>query len=257
MHIQQRLEFLDSLPTLPVPAKSSIRPLSTETPTLPPIDPNKESGTVGPEMMNIYMAGVSVQNRKDVDNCKLLVQNAATQLYDPIKELHQWYKYYIDTLSKLGWITQAFQVKDQTIKRSGLTMDIVAAHVVQGLVGANAPKLLELLFKAVEGVKNDQGLVDIYNRKSNVGSDAKFDASPIWQTNEGSPMMILNCNTLNVKESSRGILFWKSTSQETQIKTAAQAVYLNLEVYSQVRDGVLKKLGKAAEDALGGIPGYQ
>ncbi|MNP42969.1 hypothetical protein D3C76_1367630 [compost metagenome] len=136
-------------------------------------------------------------------------------------------------------------------------MDIVAAHVLQGLVGANAPKLVELLFKAVEGVKNDQGLIDIYNRKSNVGSDAKFDASPIWQTNEGSPMMILNCNTLNVKESSRGILFWKSTSQETQIKTAAQAVYLNLEVYSQVRDGVLKKLGKAAEDALGGIPGYQ
>jgi hypothetical protein len=99
MHIEQRLEFLDSLPTLAAPEKPSIRPFSIETPTPPPIDPNKESGTVGPEMMNIYMAGVSVQNRKDVDNCKLLVQNAATQLYDPIKDLHQWYKYYIETLA--------------------------------------------------------------------------------------------------------------------------------------------------------------
>jgi hypothetical protein len=257
MHIEQRLELLDSLPALVVPVKPSIRPFATGTQIAPPIDPNKESGTAGPEMMNIYMAGVSVQNRKDVDNCKLLVQNAATQLYDPIKDLHQWYKYYIDTLSKLGWITQAFQVKDQTIKRSGLTMDIVAAHVLQGLVGANAPKLLELISKAVDGVKNDQGMIDIYNRKANVGSDAKFDMSPVWQTNEGSPMMILNCNTLNVRESSRGILFWKSTSQETRIQTAAQAVYLNVDVYDQVREAVLKKLGKAAEDALGEIPGFQ
>ncbi|CAI8841368.1 DUF1394 domain-containing protein [Pseudomonas sp. IT-P74] len=253
MHIEQRLEFLDSLPTLAAPTTPSMQPFSVHT----PIDPNKESGTVGPEMMNIYMAGVSEQNRKDVDNCKLLVQNAATKLYDPIKELHQWYKYYIDTLAKLGWVTQASQVKDQTIKRSGLTMDIVAAHVLQGLVGANAPKLLELASKAVDGVKNNQGLIDIYNRKANIGSDAKFDMSPVWQTKEGSPMMVLNCNTLNVRESSRGILFWKSTSQETRIKTAAQAVYLNLGVYDQVRNGVLKKLGQAAEEALDDIPGYQ
>jgi len=253
MHIEQRLEFLDSLPTLTVPATPSMRLFSVQA----PIDPNKESGTVGPEMMNIYMAGVSEQNRKDVDNCKLLVQNAATQLYDPIKDLHRWYKYYIDTLAKLGWITQASQVKDQTIKRSGLTMDMVAAHVLQGLVGANAPKLLELASKAVAGVKNSQGLIDIYNQKANIGYDAKFDMSPVWQTKEGSPMMVLNCNTLDVRESSRGILFWKSTSQETRIKTAAQAVYLNLGVYDQVRNGVLKKLGQAAEDALDSIPGYQ
>lgn len=253
MHIEQRLEFLDSLPTLEVPATPSMQPFSVHT----PIDPNKESGTVGPEMMNIYMAGVSEQNRKDVDNCKLLVQNAATQRYDPIKELHQWYKYYIDTLATLGWVTQASQVKDQTIKRSGLTMDIVAAYVLQGLVGANAPRLLELASKAVDGVKNNQGLIDIYNRKANIGSDAKFDMSPVWQTKEGSPMMVLNCNTLNVRESSRGVLFWKSTSQETRIKTAAQAVYLNLGVYDQVRDGVLRKLGQAAKSALDDIPGFQ
>jgi hypothetical protein len=208
-------------------------------------------------MMNIYMAGVSVQNRKDVDNCKLLVQNAATQLYDPIKDLHQWYKYYIETLAKFGWTTQVSETKNETIQRSGLTMDIVAAYVLEGLVGANAPKLLELAFKAVEGVKNSQGLIDIYNRKANVGSVAKFDMSPVWQTNEGSPMMVLNCNTLDVRESTHGILFWKSTSQETRIQTAAQAVYLNVDVYAQVRNGVLKKLGRAAEEALGEIPGYQ
>ncbi|WP_095052914.1 hypothetical protein [Pseudomonas sp. Irchel s3b2] len=254
MHIEERLEFVDSLPALPAVIKP--RAFSLNTPDTP-IDPNKESGTVGPEMMNIYMPGVSEQNREDVDNCKLLVQNAASQLYDPIKELHQWYTYYVNSLAKLGWVTQAFQVKNQTIRNSGLTMDVLAVHVLQGLVGANAPKLAALAVKAVEGVKSDQGLINIYNRKSNVGSDAKFDMSPVWQTPQGSPMMVLNCNTLNVSESTRGILFWKSTSQSTTIRTAAQTSYLNLAVYDRVRYSVLDKLGQAAEDYLDGIPGFQ
>lgn len=254
MHIEERLEFVDSLPALPATTKP--RSFSA-TATPPAIDPTKESGTVGPEMMNIYMPGVSEQNREDVDNCKLLVQNAASQLYDPIKDLHRWYRYYVESLAKLGWVTQAFQTKNQIIKRSGLTMDVLAVHVLQGLVGANAPKLAELASKAVEGVKANQGLVNIYNRKSNVGSDAKFDISPIWQTAQGSPMMVLNCNTLDVRESTRGVLFWKSTTQSTRIMTAAQASYLNVQVYDRVRYSVLDKLGQAAEEYLEGIPGFQ
>lgn len=254
MHIEERLEFVDSLPALAATLKPRVFPVNTAD---APIDPTKESGTVGPEMMNIYMPGVSEQNREDVDCCKLLVQNAASQLYDPIKDLHRWYKYYTESLAKLGWVTQAFQVKDQTIRNSGLTMDVLAVHVLQGLVGANAPKLAQLASLAVEGVKKDQGLINIYNRKANVGSDPKFDISPVWQTQQGSPMMVLNCNTLNVSESNRGILFWKSTSQSTRIRTAAQASYLNVQVYDRIRYSVLDKLGQAADDYLEGIPGFQ
>lgn len=254
MHMEQRLEFIDLLPALPAPTTSSIRRLASFT---PPVDPTKESGTVGPEMMNIYLPGVSEQNREDVDCCKLLMQNAASQKYDPIKQLHEWYKFYTEGLAKLGWVTQAFQVKNQTIKKTGLTMDAVAFEVLQGLVGANAPRLLALTGRAVEGVKKDQGLISIYNRNATVGHEAKFDMSPVWQTREGSPMMILNCTSVNVRESTRGILWWKSTTQSTDIKSAASAVYLNVSVYSRVRASVLNKLGKAAEDFLEGIPGFQ
>lgn len=253
MLMEQQLEFIDLLPSLPKPTTSSIRRLASFT---PPIDPTKESGTVGPEMMNIYLPGVSEQNREDVDCCKLLMQNAASQKYDPIKQLHEWYKYYTEGLAKLGWVTQAFQVKNQTIKKTGLTMDAVAFEVLQGLVGTNAPRLLQLTGKAVEGIKNDQGLIDIYNRSAKVGYEAKFDISPVWQTREGSPMMILNCTSVDVRESKRGILWWKSTTQSTDIKSAASAVYLNVKVYDRVRDSVLNKLGKAAEDFLEGIPGF-
>ncbi|MFJ4194116.1 hypothetical protein [Pseudomonas sp. NPDC089534] len=278
MHIQDRLEFLDSLPALPVaPAKPEYPGVPTVpgipgVPTKPgvpvdreigilsddetPIDPGKDSGTVGKEMVNIYLAGVSEQNRKDVDNCKLLVQNAADKLYDPINEMFEWYTYYTSSLAKLGWITQTAQVKEQIIKQSGLTMDVVAIYVIQSLLGANAKSLVELSLKAVEGIKDNEGLINIYNRSSNVGHDAKFDMSPVWQTDHGAPMMVLNCNSLDVSESTTGILWWKSKKQETAIKTAAQAVYLNTDVYGALRDEVLKKLAGAGKDYLGQLPDF-
>ncbi|VVO16544.1 hypothetical protein [Pseudomonas fluorescens] len=253
MHMEQRLEFIELLPK-PTPAPYRTPRVAS---LIPPIDPSKESGTVGPEMMNVYLPGVAVQNREDVDNCKLLMQNAASQKYDPTKQLHEWYKFYTEGLSKLGWVTQAHQVKDITIKKTGLTMDAVAFEILQGLVGANAPRLLELAGKAVSGIKDDQGLIDIYNRNTKVGHEAKFDISPVWQTSDGSPMMIFNCTSVDVSESSRGILWWKSTSQSTTVKSAATAAYLNVKVYDQIRASVLKKLGRAAEDFLEGIPGFQ
>ncbi|HEF4761841.1 TPA: hypothetical protein SAN82_004299 [Pseudomonas putida] len=250
MHIEQRLEFLDSLPSLPKTDANNIRAFAPAA----PIDPNKPSGTVGEEMINLFMAGVSEQNRKDVSNCKQLVQNAATLKYDPVKELHQWYSYYTQTLEKLGWVTQAAETKNQTIKRTGLTMDAVAVYVMQSFVGTHATKLAEQAAKAVGIVKNNEGLINLYNRKADVGSITKFDMSPVWQTKEGYPMMILNCNSLDVRESSRGILWWKSTTQETRIKTAASAVYLNVDTYSAIRQGVLDKISNTAKNALADLP---
>ncbi|AFY17706.1 hypothetical protein [Pseudomonas sp. UW4] len=259
MHIEQQLEFLDSLPALPARRAAytqtlpTIQSVSDEL----PIDPNKESGTVGPDMMNIYVPGVSVQNREDVDNCKLLMQNAASQKYDMIKELHQWYNFYTEGLRNLGWTINKIYDQNIIIERTGLTMDAVAFDVLQKLVGVNAPRLAELAGKAVEGVKGEDGLIQIYNRNAQKGSQAVFDISPVWQTREGSPMMILSCTSVDVRESTRGILWWKSTTKSTTVKSQATPVYLNTQVYSKVRNKVLEKLGNAAEAYLDGIPGFQ
>lgn len=257
MHIEQRLEFIDSLPALPTSASTRAAPIINSAKTYTALNEDKAGGTVGPEMINIYLAGVSEQNRKDVDNCKLLVQNAATKRYDPLTETHAWYEYYLESLNKLGWITQASQTKEQTIKKVGLTMDAVAMYVLAGLVGQNAAVLATLMGKALDGLRSNDGLIHIYNYKANVGRDAKFDMSPVWQANQGSPVMVLNCNTLDVSESTRGILWWKSTTQNTQIKTAAQSIYLNVDVYSQVRAAVLNKLGQAADNYLAQLPDFE
>lgn len=253
MHIEQRLEFLDTLPALPARTKPAFRGYSADKPT----DESKESASVGPDMMNIYMPGVKTQNREDVDHCKLLMQNAASQKFDMIKELHEWYNFYTTGLRTLGWTIQKIHAQDKIIQKTGLTMDAVAFDILQSLVGANAPRLAALAGKAVDGVKGENGLIEIYNRNAEKGTQATFDISPIWETREGSPMMILSCATVDVRESTRGILWWKSTTKSTAVKSQATPVYLNTQVYGQVRNAVLQKLGNASNDFLDSIPGFQ
>lgn len=254
MHIEERLEFIDSLPSLPQTKKP--RAFSTKPDDLP-IDPSKESATVGPDMMNIFVPGVDLQNRQDVDNCKLLMQNAASQKYDIKKELEQWYNFYVDGLRNLGWTYSKVANQNKIIQKTGLTMDSVAFDILQSLVGANAPRLAQLAGKAVEGVKGDDGLIKIYERNADKGYKADFDISPVWQTREGAPMMILSYISVDVRESSRGILWWKSTTKSTAVKSMATPVYLNTQLYDGYRNKVLQKLGNAADNFLDSIPGFQ
>jgi hypothetical protein len=253
MHIEQRLEFIDSLPALPIQTKPIARSFFAET----PIDPSKESATVGPDMINIFEPGVSIQNHDDVNACKLLMQNAASQKYDMINELHQWYEFYTNGLRNLGWTLQKIHAQNVVILRTGLTMDAVAFDILQSLVGANAPRLAALAGKAVESVKGNDGLVQIYNRDAKKGYEATFDISPVWETREGAPMMILSCASVDVRESTRGILWWKSTTKSTAVKSQATPVYLNTQVYEKIRKTVLERLGTAAHDYLQNIPNFQ
>lgn len=250
MHLEQRLEFIDSLPSLP---KSTIRALAN-TPDSAPIDPSKSSGTIGPDMVNIYIPGVSEQNRTDVDYCKLLLQNAANKMFHPTEQMYEWYKYYTDSLATVGWITQSSQEKRVTINKTALTMDAVALEILQGFIGTNAPKLLQMAGKAINTVKNDQGLVTIFERNKTTGHEARFDISPVWQTAEGNPMMVMSCSSIDVRESKRGVLWWKSTSQSTVVKSGAHAAYLNLNLYNELRSEIKAKVIGKSKEFLGTIP---
>lgn len=250
MQLEERLDLIDSLPSLPswrIQAFSGS--LYTEA-----VDPNKSSGTVGPDMLNIYLPGVSQQNRTDVDYCKLLVQNAANAKFHPTQQLYEWYKYYTDTLATLGWITQVSQTKNVTIKKTALTMDAVAFEILQGLLGPNVQKFPMLANKLVNGVKNNQGLVTIFERNKTLGYEAKFEISPVWQTAEGGPAMVMCCNSIDVRESKGGILWWRSTSQSTAVKSGAHAAYLNMNIYDKMRGLVEEKVLGKAKTLLGTLP---
>ncbi|MCK8688427.1 hypothetical protein M1M10_34085, partial [Pseudomonas umsongensis] len=154
--------------------------------------------------------------------------NAADKLFPKEEQLFEWYKCYVDGLSKLGWVIQNKNMQEVRITKIGLTMDQVALEIVAGLIGPNPAGILaNVAKKAIEEVKKSPKAIEIFDKNKKLGGQAKFDIAPVWMDNIGQANMILNCISLDARESTHGILFWKTTRQSTTIKSGAVRTYLN------------------------------
>jgi len=256
MLLEQRLEFIDSLPTLPtVTQRSLLSP--PEFSEKPEHDINKPTASVMPDTIDAFLPGVSQVIIDDVNLCKLVMQNAATKAFPKDEQLFEWYRFYVDGLSRLGWVTQNRDLREVTIKKTGLTMDQVALEVAAGLIGANAAQILAgVAKKAVEAVQSNPGAIKIFDTHKQLGTQAKFDIAPVWVDNSGQANMILNCISLDARESTRGILFWKSTRQSTTIKSGAVRTYLDTKVFSGLRESLYKKYSESGKKFIDDLPDF-
>ena len=259
MYLEQRLEFIDSLPALPpVPAASRKMIISPRSLTNAPLhDINKPTASVMPDTIDAFLPGVSQQIIDDVNLCKLVMQNAATKLYPEDAQLFEWYKYYVGGLDKLGWVIQNKNLETVTVRKIGLTMDQVALHVATALIGAGPAAILANVAQmAVDAVQKDPGAIQIFDRNRKTGTQAKFDIAPIWVDKSNQPNMLLNCISLDARESTRGILFWKSTQQATTIQTGAVRTYLDTRTFSGLRSDLYAKYTEAGKKFIKDLPDF-
>ena len=256
MLLEQRLEFIDSLPTLPVITQRSLFSPAAFS-EKPEHDTNNSTASVMPDTINAFLPGVPQEIIDDVNLCKLVMQNAANKRFVQDKQLFEWYRYYVDGLSKLGWVTQNTSMQETTIKRVGLTVDQVALEMTAGLIGSNAAQVLaNVAKKAVEVVQKNPKPLEVFNSYAKLGRQPKFDIAPAWLDKNGQANMVLNCIVLDAKESTRGILFWKSTSQSTTIKTGAVRTYLDNKIFSGLRGDLYKRFSDSGKKFIEDLPDF-
>ncbi|BFT60978.1 hypothetical protein [Pseudomonas moorei] len=253
MHIEERLEFIDSLAPLPIKPTPRIGAFSTAIET-PPHDPAKAAATVLPNTIDVYMPGTPQQIIDDVDLCKLIMQNDATKLYPAESQLSEWYEHYVKGLSILGWSISNKSFQEVTIERTGLTIDQVALDIAKGLIGADAAQTLARVGKlAVETLLKSPGAIDIFEKDKKLGVQTKFDIAPVWVDESGKANMILNCISLDARESKTGILLWKSTKKSTTVKTGAVRIDLNNKTFSDIRGALRDKYKTNAEKFIASL----
>jgi hypothetical protein len=255
--MEERLEFIDSLVLPKLSTRSPILTFAAPD-VLPkvPHNPNNATASVAPDTINTFFPGVSESIIADVNLCKLVMQNAATKKYPGDSQLFEWYKYYIDGLSKLGWVIQNRNLQEVTIRRTGLTMDEIALEITKGLIGDKALLLANIAKAAVEAVQNNPKAIQIFDLNKKLGQQAKFDVAPVWVDDSGQPNMILNCISLDARESTRGILFWKSTSKSTAIKSGATRTYLDNRIFTGIRGALNQKFSDNAKKYIEDLPDF-
>ncbi|MCY1461719.1 hypothetical protein D9M71_794030 [compost metagenome] len=105
-------------------------------------------------------------------------------------------------------------------------------------------------------MQKDPGAIKIFDSHKKLGTQAKFDVAPVWLDNGGQANMILNCISLDARESTRGILFWKSTKQSTTIKSGAVRTYLDTNIFSGLRASLYKKYSESGKKFIDDLPDF-
>jgi hypothetical protein len=210
---------------------------------LPPLPSaeKKHSAAVLEDSLVSFTSGLSDQNRDDVMQSLLLMQLGANHKYSKMEEREQWYKFYYDGLSNLGWLTSGSAYQSYAPTNQSFTMDEVALEIIAAVGGQSF---------ALEKSDNALRLFENSNQSEEVSS---FKMLPCIQTERGDVSMVLNFMRFTKTVKTTRVLFWKFSSSNVRIFRDASKIQLNAQTYGSLRADIQGKLGKKGKAFIAGL----
>lgn len=252
MYMEERIDFVASLPISAAPAKRSLINLNVKITN----NTNKASACVFPNNISVRLPGVQQQIFDDVNLCKLVMQAAADKLFPEPEQIFEWYKYYTSGLGKLGWVLQARNYENTTIDQAGLTLETLALQLAKPHIGDKATIITSCFEQAMAAVKNTPGALELFNVKEEAKQNRKYDLGPVWYDEKGQANMVVNCISFDSREGIIDVLNWKSTTQSTTVKSGATHAYLDNNVFPKLRNTLVAKYETMFNNFVLGMPDF-
>ena len=190
---------------------------------------------------------------RDVQNSCLLAQLAANKKVsglqnDPVG----WYKAYKDVLENIGWRITDFGFNKSEMSSKSFTAKKAIIGFLKTLVpGAELTKIqtaIDALSKAVNG-----DALEVFKKTSKKEEHALFQIGTAKPAN-GTVSFQSGAFYFPTSSSSGTVGFFFDWSvSDMQIYQADQTMDLNLEVYKEARDAIVKKLGPHAKTYVANI----
>lgn len=98
--------------------------LSNQAPLYSVLD-DTEQGYVNLGSLQSFTMALSAQEKEDIINSILLAQLTATRMYNRQTEYSEWYRIYVQALTKLGWMVDTYRFMDYT--PTGSTINLAEA----------------------------------------------------------------------------------------------------------------------------------
>jgi hypothetical protein len=256
-HLSQteRLEFVQSLELeQPKPRTRGLEAAAPASVTQPKITAEENANYINDGSLVSFVAGLSAQDKSDVLNGVLLSQRAANKQHNRYTEPEAWYETYREVLTKIGWTggSDSFQkhmAAGDTVQVQNVVLTILAGLVTGGPVVAAITQALN----ALKGLsKTDKGFT-LWDQSSHSQTAGNFQIAASAKSADG---LVLNLGTFyfSAIKTDTHFLFFDFSSTDITLFTGAQQMVLNTDVYAQVRDGVVKKLGVLANEFVANLP---
>lgn len=164
----------------------------------------------------------------------------------------KWYDKYREVLENIGWIIQAFQFDGKRMNKSSFSMDEVVLKVLEAVVTGNGLAIVQAALGALKGTGEGSREVNIFETSSTTPNSGNFQVFPCYAADMGVAISFAGYE-MHTTEKVSHFLFWTFKSSSTSIQAAAETCVLNEAIYAKIRSSVQTKLGKAAQDYVGGL----
>lgn len=185
-------------------------------------------------------AGLTDQERIDLENCCLLAQYAANGKYDKYEEMKEWYLEYARVLENLGFHLKSVDSGRDIDKSDQIDGRNALVDAIKLLVDSDVlDKILKFINSAKPAV-GESSWFKVYNHHLSKEPKGSFDISTYG---DGTDVNIdLAFVSYKTKDESSNCLIFKRQATFIKVSKASQTFELNQTAYDAVRDAVEDKL---------------
>ncbi|RPD54392.1 hypothetical protein L226DRAFT_541164 [Lentinus tigrinus ALCF2SS1-7] len=198
-----------------------------------------------------FVGNITGQMKFDVLNSTLFAQLAANKQYNRQDETTQWYDYYKYVLETVGWNVQNFDFAYQSDANTYLTVDKLLLKLAASYLSGGELALFTAMVDALKDAKNESA-VTLFDNSSKAFKKANFQVG-VASNAQGNAMFKIGVYYYGAEQNINRVLFFTFGNQKVEFYAGNQTMLLNEDVYSQVRQSVLDKLGDNAKDLVDNI----
>lgn len=219
----------------------------------PAVSDGDKAGYVDAGSLVSFVAGVPLQHKHDVLNSTLLAQLAANAKFDREKQTVDWYKYYRNVLENVGWVVGQFSYNKYDSSGAEFTADKVILKILEAIATGNDLAVIAATMEALNSLGNDDPAVKIFETSSHSASDGAFQIAAAAES-DGVVVLKIGAFGFSTTQTVTRVLWFRFMSGATSFYKGDEVINLDDEVYAQVRQAVVEKLGDRAVTFVKNLP---
>lgn len=257
---QNQQEISDFINSLELPPVHPVIARLANTAKLAAADPpptDKPSANIDAGSLVSFTANVSDQHRSDALNSTLLAQLNSDKLFnrfDPAQVI-PWYQNYTTVLSKIGWDMQEFDFVNYQASGSTFSIDQSIIQILASFLTAPELAVEQAALTALENLKTDDPWYTVWDQQSHSANGGNFQLASCTDNNgaENTLVIKMSAYSFSTTETTTRFLWTNYSSSDTQLHYANETATLDEDVYTQVRQQIIDKLGDKAKTFVGSL----
>ena len=180
------------------------------------------------------------QQVQDVTDSTLLAQLAANKKFNRFEDPENWYKFYMNVLSNIGWTLESFRWNEYKSSQASFKLSQVTLELLSSMVKGEAA-IMNVVKAAIDALATSKEGVSLYDSCSTSGDDGNFQVLPACINKMGQICLPLLRYHFKADRHVNNFFFFSWGHESISLFYATQKCVLNEKAYSKVRKVVADK----------------